>query len=46
MLKTRVCWLDASTETAIPALRHRIVLGYRAEADGVRDVDILRTLLG
>lgn len=28
----------------IPALRHRIVLGYRAEADGVRDVDILRAV--
>ncbi|KYF76935.1 AAA family ATPase [Sorangium cellulosum] len=25
----------------IPALRHRIVLSYRAEADGVRDVDVL-----
>lgn len=28
----------------VPALRHRIVLGYRAEADGVRDVDILRAI--
>jgi MoxR-like ATPase len=26
----------------IPALRHRIVLSYRAEADGVKDVDVLR----
>jgi MoxR-like ATPase len=26
----------------VPALRHRIVLSYRAEADGVRDVDVLR----
>ena len=25
----------------LPALRHRIVLSYRAEADGVRDVDVL-----
>ncbi|MCC6556849.1 MAG: AAA family ATPase [Polyangiaceae bacterium] len=25
----------------IPALRHRIVLSYRAEADGVKDVDVL-----
>jgi MoxR-like ATPase len=25
----------------VPALRHRIVLSYRAEADGVRDVDVL-----
>jgi MoxR-like ATPase len=28
----------------IPALRHRLVLSYRAEADGVRDVDVLRAL--
>ena len=26
----------------IPALRHRIVMSYRAEADGVKDVDVLR----
>jgi MoxR-like ATPase len=26
----------------IPALRHRIVLSYRAEADGVKDVDVLQ----
>jgi MoxR-like ATPase len=26
----------------VPALRHRIVLSYRAEADGVKDVDVLR----
>ena len=25
----------------IPALRHRLVLSYRAEADGVRDTDVL-----
>ena len=25
----------------VAALRHRLVLGYRAEADGVRDVDVL-----
>ena len=25
-----------------PALRHRLVLSYRAEADGVKDVDVLR----
>ncbi len=31
---------------AIPALRHRIVLSYRAEADAVRDVDVVRALLG
>jgi MoxR-like ATPase len=28
----------------IPALRHRIVLSYRAEADGVRDVDVLKAV--
>jgi MoxR-like ATPase len=28
----------------LPALRHRLVLGYRAEADGVRDVDILQAI--
>ncbi|AKT43199.1 ATPase AAA [Chondromyces crocatus] len=28
----------------IPALRHRIVLSYRAEADGVRDIDVLRAV--
>jgi MoxR-like ATPase len=28
----------------IPALRHRIVLSYRAEADGLKDVDVLRVV--
>ena len=28
----------------VPALRHRLVLSYRAEADGVRDVDVLAAL--
>jgi MoxR-like ATPase len=28
----------------IPALRHRLVLSYRAEADGVRDVDVLAAM--
>jgi MoxR-like ATPase len=28
----------------VPALRHRIVLSYRAEADGIRDVDVLREI--
>jgi MoxR-like ATPase len=28
----------------VPALRHRIVLSYRAEADGVKDVDVLAAL--
>ncbi len=26
---------------AVPALRHRLVLSYRAEADGVRDADVV-----
>ncbi len=29
----------------VPALRHRLVLSYRAEADGVKDVDVLRAVL-
>jgi MoxR-like ATPase len=29
----------------IPALRHRLVLSYRAEADGLSDVDIVRALV-
>ncbi len=28
----------------LPALRHRLVLGYRAEADGVSDADVLRAV--
>jgi MoxR-like ATPase len=32
------------TALVLPALRHRIVLGYRAEADGVRDADVLRAV--
>ena len=28
----------------LPALRHRLVLGYRAEADSVRDEDILKLI--
>ncbi len=31
---------------ALPALRHRLVLSYRAEADGVRDADVIAALLG
>jgi MoxR-like ATPase len=29
----------------VPALRHRLVLSYRAEADGVRDEDVLGAVL-
>jgi MoxR-like ATPase len=28
----------------LPALRHRLVLGYRAEADSVRDVDVVAAI--
>ena len=30
---------------ALPALRHRMVLSYRAEAEGVRDADVIAALL-
>ena len=30
---------------AIPVLRHRLVLSYRAEAEGVRDVDIVQRVI-
>jgi MoxR-like ATPase len=29
----------------MPVLRHRLVLSYRADAEGVRDVDILERVL-
>jgi MoxR-like ATPase len=31
-------------ELILPGLRHRLVLSYRAEADGVRDVDVLKAI--
>ncbi|MDX2051602.1 MAG: MoxR family ATPase [Polyangiaceae bacterium] len=31
---------------ALSAMRHRLVLSYRAEADGVKDQDVLRAILG
>jgi MoxR-like ATPase len=37
--------VDDVRAMAVPTLRHRLVLGYRAEADGVRDVDILEKVL-
>ncbi|HEU4404911.1 MAG TPA: MoxR family ATPase [Polyangiaceae bacterium] len=37
--------VDDVRAMAVPALRHRLVLGYRAEADGVRDVDVLEAVL-
>jgi len=36
--------LDDVREMLIPALRHRLVLGYRAEAEGVSELDILETV--
>jgi len=38
--------LDEVRSVARPALRHRLVLGYRAEADGVRADDLISRLLG
>jgi hypothetical protein len=29
---------------ALPALRHRLDLSYRADADGVTDVDVVNSL--
>ena len=34
--------VDDVRALVLPALRHRIVLSYRAEADGVRDADVLK----
>jgi MoxR-like ATPase len=31
-------------ELALAALRHRLVLSYRAEADGMRDLDVVRAI--
>ena len=36
--------VDDVRALVIPALRHRLVLSYRAEADGVRDLDVLRAV--
>jgi MoxR-like ATPase len=32
-------------QLAVPVLRHRLVLSYRAEVEGVRDVDVLERVL-
>ena len=29
----------------VPVLRHRLVMSYRAEAEGVRDTDVLKRVL-
>ncbi|HVY45443.1 MAG TPA: MoxR family ATPase [Minicystis sp.] len=36
--------VDDVRAVIVPVLRHRIVLSYRAEADGVRDLDVLRAV--
>lgn len=37
--------LDDVRAVGLPALRHRLVLGYRADVDGVTDADIVRAIL-
>jgi hypothetical protein len=29
----------------VPVLRHRLVMSYRAEAEGVRDTDVLKKIV-
>jgi len=37
--------VDDVRAMVVPALRHRLVLSYKAEADGVRDQDVLAAIL-
>jgi MoxR-like ATPase len=37
--------VDDVRELALPALRHRLVLGYRADVDGVRDADVVAAIV-
>jgi MoxR-like ATPase len=37
--------VDDVRELALPALRHRLVLGYRADVDGVRDRDVVAAIV-
>lgn len=37
--------VDDVRAMALPAMRHRLVLGYRAEADGVSDADVVRAVV-
>jgi MoxR-like ATPase len=37
--------VDDVRELAVPVLRHRLVLSYRAEVEGVRDVDVVQRVL-
>jgi MoxR-like ATPase len=39
------CDAEDIVAVALPALRHRLVLSYRADADGVRDADVVRAIL-
>ena len=37
--------VDDVRAVVTPVLRHRLVLSYRAEAEGVRDVDVLERVV-
>jgi MoxR-like ATPase len=37
--------VDDVRAIALPALRHRLVLSYRAEVDGVKDADVVAAIL-
>ena len=37
--------VDDVRELALPALRHRLVLGYRADVDGIRDRDVVAAIV-
>jgi MoxR-like ATPase len=38
--------VDDVRALVLPVLRHRLVLSYRAEAEGVRDIDVLERVVG
>jgi len=38
--------VDDVKALVVPVLRHRLVMSYRAEAEGVRDTDVLQAVLG
>ena len=37
--------VDDVRELVVPVLRHRLVMSYRAEAEGVRDTDVLKKVV-
>jgi MoxR-like ATPase len=37
--------IEDISAVALPALRHRMVLSYRADADGVADQDVVRAII-